>query len=163
MGVTLPSYLDEALDLIGASWPNIDEDDYREMAQAMREVADDVDDGAAEAHKAVTELIGANEGLAIQALEKHWGKVKDTHLQNLAEAGRMAATALDGVAVLIEGAKLAAIAQLGILAAGIAAAVAASPVTLGLSALGGLAATRPPGSRSKRSSRRSASGSRRKS
>ncbi|WP_063856826.1 nucleic acid/nucleotide deaminase domain-containing protein [Streptomyces cyaneogriseus] len=141
MGVTLPSYLDEALDLIGVSWPNIDEDDYREMAQAMREFADDIDDGAAEAHKAVTELIGANEGLAIQALEKHWGKVKDTHLQNLAEAGRMAATALDGVAVLIEGAKLAAIAQLGILAAEIAAAVAASPVTLGLSALGGLAAT----------------------
>jgi hypothetical protein len=130
-----------ALDLIGVSWPNIDEDDYREMAQAMREFADDIDDGAAEAHKAVTELIGANEGLAIQALEKHWGKVKDTHLQNLAEAGRMAATALDGVAVLIEGAKLAAIVQLGILAAETAAAVAASPVTLGLSALGGLAAT----------------------
>ncbi|GGZ39308.1 nucleic acid/nucleotide deaminase domain-containing protein [Streptomyces poonensis] len=141
MGVTLPGYLDEALDLIGVSWPNVDEDDYREMATAMREFADDVDDGAGEAHKAISDLIGSNEGLAIQALEKHWGKVKDTHLQNLAEAGRMAATALDGVAVLIEGAKLAAIAQLGILAAEIAAAVAASPVTLGLSTLGGLAAT----------------------
>ncbi|GGS73724.1 hypothetical protein GCM10010240_03410 [Streptomyces griseoviridis] len=141
MGVTLPGYLDEALDLIGVSWPNVDEDDYREMAQAMRGFADDVDDGAADAHAAIADLTGANEGLAVQALEKHWSKVKDTHLANLAEAGRLAATALDGVAVLIEGAKLAAIAQLGILAAEIAAAVAASPVTLGLSALGGLAAT----------------------
>lgn len=141
MGVTLPGYLDEALDLIGVSWPNVDEDDYREMATSMREFADDVDDGSGEAHKAISDLIGSNEGLAIQALEKHWGSVKDTHLQNLAEAGRMTATALDGVAVLIEGAKLAAIVQLGILAAEIAAAVAASPVTLGLSALGGLAAT----------------------
>jgi hypothetical protein len=141
VGVTLPGYLDEALDLIGVSWPNVDEDDYREMATAMREFADDIDDGASEAHKALTDLIGSNEGLAIQALEKHWGKVKDTHLQNLAEAGRMTATALDGVARLIEGAKLAAIAQLGILAAEIAAAIAASPVTLGLSTLGGLAAT----------------------
>lgn len=70
-----------------------------------------------------------------------WSKVKDTHLANLGEAGRLAATALDGVALLIEGAKLAAITQLGILAAEIAAAIAASPVTLGLSALGGLAAT----------------------
>ncbi len=141
MGVTLPSYLDEALDLIGVNWPNVDEDDYREMAQAMREFADDIDDGAADAHAAITDLIGTNEGLAVEALDRHWSKVKGTHLANLAEGGRLAATALDGVAVLIEGAKLAAITQLGILAAEIAAAVAASPVTLGLSALGGLAAT----------------------
>ncbi len=141
MGVTLPGYLDEALDLIGVSWPNVDEDDYREMAQAMREFADDVDDGAADAHAAIMDLIGTNEGLAVQALETHWGKVKGTHLTNLAEAGRMAATALDGVAVLIEGAKVAAIAQLGILAAEIAAAIAAAPLTLGLSTLGGIAGT----------------------
>ncbi|GGZ39211.1 nucleic acid/nucleotide deaminase domain-containing protein [Streptomyces poonensis] len=141
MGVTLPGYLDEALDLIGISWPNVDEDDYREMATAMREFADDVDDGAADAHAAIMDLIGSNEGLAVQALEAHWGKVKGTHLTNLAEAGRMAATALDGVAVLIEGAKVAAIAQLGILAAEIAAAIAAAPVTFGLSTLGGIAGT----------------------
>ncbi|SDO19988.1 Xanthomonas XOO_2897-like deaminase [Streptomyces sp. cf386] len=141
MGVTLPSYLDEALDLIGVNWPNVDEDDYREMAKAMREFADDIDDGAADAHAAIADLIGTNEGLAVQALERHWSKVKDVHLSNLAEGGRLAATALDGVAVLIEGAKLAAIAQLGILAAEIAAAIAAAPVTLGLSTLGGLAGT----------------------
>lgn len=141
MGVVLPSELDAALDLIGISWPNVDEDDYRDMAQAMREFADDIDDGAAEAHAAIADLIGTNEGLAIQALEKHWDVVKGTHLTNLAEAGRMAATALDGVAVLIEGAKLAAIVQLGILAAEIVAAIAAAPVTLGLSTLGGIAGT----------------------
>ncbi|MER7566762.1 nucleic acid/nucleotide deaminase domain-containing protein [Streptomyces sp. NPDC048523] len=141
MGVVLPSELDAALDLIGISWPNVDEDDYRDMAQAMREFADDIDDGAADAHAAIADLIGTNEGLAIQALEKHWDVVKGTHLTNLAEAGRMAATALDGVAVLIEGAKLAAIVQLGILAAEIAAAIAAAPLTLGLSTLGGIAGT----------------------
>jgi hypothetical protein len=141
VGVVLPSELDAALDLIGISWPNVDEDDYRDMAQAMREFADDVDDGAADAHAAISDLLGTNEGLAVQALEKHWSMVKGTHLTNLAEAGRMAATALDGVAVLIEGAKLAAIVQLGILAAEIVAAIAAAPVTLGLSTLGGIAGT----------------------
>ncbi|MGW6902830.1 nucleic acid/nucleotide deaminase domain-containing protein [Streptomyces sp. NPDC054940] len=141
MGVVLPSELDAALDLIGISWPNVDEDDYREMAQAMRELADDIDDGAADAHQAITDLIGGNEGLAMQALEQHWGLVKGKHLTNLAEGGRVAATALDAVAVLIEGAKLAAIVQLGILAAEIAAAIAAAPVTLGLSTLGGIAGT----------------------
>ncbi|WP_406123512.1 hypothetical protein OIE52_36540 [Streptomyces canus] len=141
MGVVLPSELDAALDLIGISWPNVDEDDYRDMAQAMREFADDIEDGAADAHQAITDLIGGNEGLAIQALEKHWDLVKGKHLTNLSEAGRVAATALDAVAVLIEGAKIAAIAQLGILAAEIVAAIAAAPVTLGLSTLGGIAGT----------------------
>lgn len=141
MGVVLPSELDAALDLIGISWPNVDEDDYRDMAQAMREFADDIDDGAADAHQAITDLIGGNEGLAIQALEKHWDLVKGKHLTNLAEGGRVAATALDAVAVLIEGAKLAAIVQLGILAAEIAAAIAAAPLTFGLSTLGGVAGT----------------------
>ncbi|WP_063741198.1 nucleic acid/nucleotide deaminase domain-containing protein [Streptomyces sp. 351MFTsu5.1] len=141
MGVVLPSELDAALDLIGISWPNVDEDDYRDMAQAMREFADDIDDGAADAHQAITDLVGGNEGLAIQALERHWDLVKGKHLTNLAEAGRVAATALDAVAVLIEGAKIAAIAQLGILAAEIAAAIAAAPLTFGLSTLGGVAGT----------------------
>ncbi|MFF4032981.1 nucleic acid/nucleotide deaminase domain-containing protein [Streptomyces sviceus] len=141
MGVVLPSELDAALDLIGISWPNVDEDDYRDMAQAMREFADDIEDGAADAHRAITDLIGTNEGLAIQALEKHWDLVKGKHLTNLSEAGRVAATALDAVAVLIEGAKIAAIAQLGILAAEIAAALAAAPLTFGLSTLGGIAGT----------------------
>ncbi|MET7689631.1 nucleic acid/nucleotide deaminase domain-containing protein [Streptomyces sp. NPDC005483] len=141
MGVVLPSELDAALDLIGISWPNVDEDDYRDMAQAMREFADDIDDGAADAHRAITDLVGGNEGLAIQALEKHWDLVKGKHLTNLAEGGRVAATALDAVAVLIEGAKIAAIAQLGILAAEIAAALAAAPLTFGLSTLGGIAGT----------------------
>ncbi|MFF7643197.1 nucleic acid/nucleotide deaminase domain-containing protein [Streptomyces canus] len=141
MGVVLPSELDAALDLIGISWPNVDEDDYRDMAQAMRELADDIEDGAADAHRAITDLIGTNEGLAIQALEKHWDVVKGKHLTNLSDAGRVAATALDAVAVLIEGAKIAAIAQLGILAAEIAAALAAAPLTFGLSTLGGIAGT----------------------
>jgi len=141
VGVVLPSELDAALDLIGISWPNVDEDDYRDMAQAMREFADSIDDGAADAHQAITDLIGTNEGLAIQALEQHWSVVKGKHLANLGEAGRVAATALDAVAVLIEGAKIAAIAQLGILAAEIAAALAAAPLTFGLSTLGGIAGT----------------------
>ncbi len=39
MGYVLPGWLDEILDFIGINWPNVDEDDYREMADAMREFA----------------------------------------------------------------------------------------------------------------------------
>ncbi|MFF2926907.1 DUF6531 domain-containing protein [Streptomyces celluloflavus] len=142
MGVVLPGWADEVLDLIGVSWPNVDEDDYREMATAMREFADDIDDGAGQAHQAVQGLVSSAGGsLAVEALAAHWRKVNGTHLKNLAECGRMAATALDGVAVLIEGAKLGAVVQLGILAAEVIAAQAAAPFTLGLSEVGALGAT----------------------
>ena len=142
MGVVLPGWADEVLDIIGVSWPNVDEDDYREMATAMREFADDIDEGRNEAHTAVQGLVGSAGGsLAIEALNAHWGKINGKHLQGLADCGRMAANAMDGVAVLIEGAKIGALVQLGILAAEVIAAQAAAPFTLGLSEVGALAAT----------------------
>ncbi|MDT0457436.1 RHS repeat-associated core domain-containing protein [Streptomyces sp. DSM 41527] len=120
----------------------MDEDDYREMATAMREFADDINEGANEAHQAIQGLVGSAGGsLAVEALNAHWGKINGTHLKNLGECGRMTATALDGVAVLIEGAKIGALVQLGILAAEVIAAQAAAPFTLGLSEVGALAAT----------------------
>ncbi|MCK7627688.1 YwqJ-related putative deaminase [Streptomyces sp. RS10V-4] len=142
MGVVLPGWADELLDLIGVSWPNVDEDDYREMANAMREFADDIDEGADEAHTAIQSLVSSAGGsLAVEALNSHWGKINSKHLKGLADCGRMAGTAMDGVALLIEGAKIGALVQLGILAAEVIAAQAAAPFTLGLSELGAMGAT----------------------
>ncbi|MEV5485038.1 MULTISPECIES: YwqJ-related putative deaminase [Streptomyces] len=142
MGVVLPGWADEILDIIGVSWPNVDEDDYRDMADAMREFADDIDGGSNEAHQAIQGLVSSAGGsLAVEALNAHWGKINGTHLRNLGECGRLAATAMDGVALLIEGAKVGAIVQLGILAAEVIAAQAAAPFTLGLSEIGALAGT----------------------
>ncbi|WP_329144045.1 hypothetical protein OIU91_07605 [Streptomyces sp. NBC_01456] len=142
MGVVLPGWADEILDIIGVSWPNVDEDDYRDMADALRGFADDIDGGANEAHQAIQSLVGSAGGsLGVQALNAHWGKVNGKHLKGLAECGRLAGTAMDAVAVLIEGAKIAAIAQLAILAAEVIAAQAAAPFTFGLSELGAVAGT----------------------
>ncbi|MGW4647866.1 WXG100-like domain-containing protein [Kitasatospora sp. NPDC004289] len=141
MGVVLPDELAWVLDLIGINWPNVDEDDYREMADALREMADDVDAGIADAHGAVQQMLGSNAGLAVQAFEAHWGQVSGTHLSQLAQGGRVVAFCLDGVAVVITGAKIAAIAQLAIMAAEMIAAQAAAPFTFGLSELGALGAT----------------------
>ncbi|MFJ8040345.1 hypothetical protein ACIRBX_07535 [Kitasatospora sp. NPDC096147] len=141
MGVVLPDELAWVLDLIGVNWPNVDEDDYREMADSLREFASEIDSGVADAHGAVQEMLGANAGLAVQAFEAHWGKVSGTHLHQLAEGGRVVAFCLDGVAVVIEGAKIAAIVQLGIMAAEVIAAQAAAPFTFGLSEVGALGAT----------------------
>ncbi|GAA3004675.1 hypothetical protein GCM10020229_15740 [Kitasatospora albolonga] len=141
MGVVLPDELAWVLDLIGVNWPNVDEDDYREMADALRSFAEEIDSGVTDAHSAVQDMVGANAGLAVQAFEAHWGKLSGTHLHQLAEGGRIAAVALDGTALVIEGAKIAAIAQLCIMAAEVIAAQAAAPFTFGLSEVGALGAT----------------------
>ncbi|WP_344344175.1 RHS repeat-associated core domain-containing protein [Kitasatospora putterlickiae] len=139
--MVLPDWADKLLDLIGVSWPNVDEDDYRRMADAMRAFADDVEDGTATAHQGIQALVASSGGSrATAALDAHWGMVRGEHLKSLAECGRLAATALDGVAVVIEGAKAAALVQLDILAVEVAAAQAAAPFTLGLSELGALGA-----------------------
>lgn len=97
MGIVLPGWADEILQLIGVSWPNADEDDYRDMADAMREFADDIDGRAGEAHQAIQGLVSSASGsLAVEALNAHWSKINGTYLRNLAECGRMAATAMDG-------------------------------------------------------------------
>ncbi|GAA0680292.1 hypothetical protein GCM10010193_37450 [Kitasatospora atroaurantiaca] len=139
--MVLPDELAWALDLIGVNWPNVDEDDYREMADALRSFAEEMDSGVADMHSAVQDMLGGNAGLAAEAFEAHWGKLSGTHLHQLAEGGRLVATCLDGVAVVIEGAKNAAIVQLGIMAAEVIAAQATAPFTFGLSEAGALAAT----------------------
>ncbi|MEU6961995.1 WXG100-like domain-containing protein [Streptomyces chrestomyceticus] len=141
MGVVLPDEAAWVLDLIGVEWPNVDEDDYRDMADGLRSFATQMRDGKNATEGVVREFLEGSEGLATAAFEKHWGKVSGTHLERLAQAADLGATALDGAAVAVAGAKVAAIVQLGILAAEIIAAQAAAPFTFGLSELGALGAT----------------------
>ncbi|MEU7155250.1 WXG100-like domain-containing protein [Streptomyces chrestomyceticus] len=141
MGVVLPDELAWVLDLIGITWPNVDEDEFREMADSMRDFACEIDNGRTDSLAAVQRLVAENAGPATEAFSAHWDKVSGKHLHNLAEGGRLLATALDGAAVVISGAKVAAIAQLAIMATEVIAAQAAAPLTFGLSELGALGAT----------------------
>ncbi|MFE9441167.1 hypothetical protein ACFYO2_19635 [Streptomyces sp. NPDC006602] len=141
MGVVLPDEAAWVLDLIGVEWPNVDEDDYRDMADGLRSFASQMRDGRDATERFVREFLEGNEGIATAAFEQHWGKVSGIHLERVAEAADLGAMALDGAAVAVAGAKVAAIVQLGILAAEIIAAQAAAPFTLGLSEVGALGAT----------------------
>ncbi|WP_306320134.1 MULTISPECIES: hypothetical protein [unclassified Streptomyces] len=141
MGVVLPDEAAWVLDLIGVEWPNVDEDDYRDMADGLRSFGAQVRESKDSSERFVREFLENNEGPATAAFERHWGKVSGTHLERLAEAADLGATALDGAAFAVAGAKVAAIVQLGILAAEIIAAQAAAPFTLGLSEVGALGAT----------------------
>ncbi|MFJ3940215.1 RHS repeat-associated core domain-containing protein [Streptomyces parvus] len=128
------------LDLIGINWPNVDEDAYRDMADALREFADDVEDDGHLANQHVQRLLSSGSGEALDALKGHWGKVKNKHVKDLASGARTIAGALDNAATAIEAMKYAALVHLGVLAGKAGISMALIPVTGGLSMLIGGAA-----------------------
>ncbi|MFF1398587.1 RHS repeat-associated core domain-containing protein [Streptomyces sp. NPDC058287] len=139
MGYTIPGWLDEVLDFIGINFPNVDEDDYREMADAMREFAEKFEGHGGDAHKAFTRILSSSEGWAVDAMEKHWAKVKGGHLEKLPELARLFADACDVLAEIIEWMKHKAEAELAIMAGAVGLSIGLAWVTGGLSAVLGAA------------------------
>ncbi|MEU2119571.1 hypothetical protein ABZ567_28925 [Streptomyces sp. NPDC016459] len=140
MAVTVPDWADTLLDLVGVNWPNVDEDAYRQMADALREFADDLADDGQLANNHMERLLSSGHGEAMDALNAHWNKVKGKYLKDIVSAARTIAGALDTAAGAIEAMKWKAVAELGILAAQTGLAMALIPVTGGLSALLGAGA-----------------------
>ncbi|MFF1732780.1 DUF6531 domain-containing protein [Streptomyces sp. NPDC058247] len=139
MGYVLPGWLDEVLDFIGINWPNVDEDDYREMATALREFAEQFEGHGASAHQEIAQVLASSQGYAVDALEKHWGKVKAGHLDELPKLARLFADACDVVADVVFGMKTKAEIELGVMAASVGISAGLAVVTGGLSALIGAA------------------------
>lgn len=142
MAVTVPDWADTLLDLIGVAWPNVDEDAYRAMADSLREFAEDLLDDGQLANNHVERLLSASKGESIAALNEHWNKVKGKHFRDIADAARTIASAMDTAAGAVEAMKVAALVQLGYLAAEAGIAISLIPVTAGLSTLFGAAAMR---------------------
>ncbi|MGY1580075.1 RHS repeat-associated core domain-containing protein [Streptomyces sp. MN13] len=139
MGYVLPGWLDEVLEFIGINFPNVDEDDYREMATAMRDFADKFEGYGGDAHKAVTRILSSSQGWAVDAVEKHWSHVKAGHLDQIPELARLFAEACDVVADIIYGMKVKAEAELAVMAGSLGLSIGLAFVTGGLSAVIGAA------------------------
>lgn len=132
------------LDVVGVGWPNVDEDAYRDMADALREFAEDADDDAHTAHGHIQRLLSTGQSESLTALDSHWKKVQGKN-KDLAGAARIIAGALDRVADIIVARKAVAVAELADLCATVGIALAAAPFTMGLTALlagGKIVATR---------------------
>lgn len=122
------------LDVVGVGWPNVDEDAYRDMADALRDFADDANDDAGVAYGHVQKLLSTGQGESLTALDQHWSKVQGKH-KDLAKAARLVAGALDRVADIIVARKIAAVGELADLCATVGITLAFAPVTAGLSTL----------------------------
>ncbi|MEU6406723.1 DUF6531 domain-containing protein [Streptomyces sp. NPDC046985] len=139
MGYTIPGWLDEVLDFIGINFPNVDEDDYREMADAMRDFADQFQGHGAEAHLAFARILSSSQGWAVDAMEKHWNQVKVSHLEKLPELARLFADACDALAEIVFWMKTKAEAELALMAGSVGLSLGLAWVTGGLSAVLGAA------------------------
>ncbi|MFF4692187.1 DUF6531 domain-containing protein [Streptomyces sp. NPDC001307] len=139
MGYTIPGWLDQVLDYIGIHFPNVDEDDYRHMATAMREFADKFEGHGADAHKAVEQILASSKGWAVHSMQSHWNQVKAGHLDKIPELARLFADACDVVADIIFGMKTKAEAELAVMAGSVGLSIGAAFITGGLSAVLGAA------------------------
>ena len=133
MGMVLPGGLAWVLNLIGINWPNIDEDQLREAATTLRGLGSDLDSHGDEAKSEIEQMLHVNTGQSMDNFNALWQKVISGHLPQLKEGLNLLGTALDASAVVIEGMKVAAIVQLGILAAEIISDQAEAFVTFGAS------------------------------
>lgn len=135
MSLTLPDELSWVLNLLGFMWPEADEDKLRACAQAWRDFGADVARINQDARLVAVQVRADNTGQSIDAFERYWHGVGGNggDFDRAKEAADHMAVALDGMAMLVEGVKIAVIAQLGLLAAEIIADQVAAPATLGLS------------------------------
>lgn len=133
MGIVLPGALAWVLDMIGIEWPNIDEDELRSGATQLRTLAGEVDGNTGDAKSSIEQMLQTNSSQSLDLFNALWGKLADGHLPQLSKGLGLIATGLDASAVLVEGMKVGAVVQLGILAGEIIADQAAAPFTFGLS------------------------------
>jgi hypothetical protein len=135
MSLTLPDDLTWVLNLLGFMWPEADEDRLRACAQAWRAFGAEVTRINQDAGLVAAQVTAENTSESIDAFERYWHGVggRGGDFDRAKEAAEHMATALDGMATLVEGVKIAIIFQLGLLAAEIIADQLAAPVTLGLS------------------------------
>ncbi len=135
MSLTLPDDLTWVLNLLGFMWPEADEDKLRACAQAWRAFGAEVVRINQDTRLVAAQVTADNSAQSIDAFDRYWHGVGGAggDFDRAREAAGHMATALDDMATLVEGVKIAIIFQLGLLAAEIIADQLAAPETLGLS------------------------------
>jgi len=135
----LPNELVWVLGAIGVTWPNIDEDQLRHAGDEFRKLSGELSDHKAGAMNEIEQMLHLNSSESLKVFQALWEKVVKGHLSDLEEGLNILAGAMDTCAVIVEGMKIAAIAELAAFAVETAADVAAAVATAGIAAAGEVA------------------------
>lgn len=134
MSVELPSELVWVLGAIGVVWPSVDEDTLRSIADGLRDVVDELEDKHARTAHAVDQMLEVNSADSLEIFQTLWRKSSARYLKDLGEGIKVLAEAVSVGADIIEGMKVAAVAEIAAFAAQSAAVAAESIATFGLGA-----------------------------
>jgi hypothetical protein len=134
MSVVLPNDLVWVLGAIGVTWPNIDEDQLRKAGTDFRTLSSDLSSHKSGAMGEIESMLHVNSSESLKVFQALWEKVVKGHLSDLEEGLNILAEAMDVCADIVEGMKVAAIAELVAFVAETAADAAAAVATFGIAA-----------------------------
>ena len=135
MGMNLPGELVWVLEILGFDWPPLDEDEIRRGADMVRQFSSDIEAEIEKVHRQMNDGVqSAMSAATATSLSNAWNSNREQNLSKLADILDPAAGGMDIFADTVVALKLKVIAELGITAAQIAAAIASAVVTFGLGA-----------------------------
>ncbi|MGV9411227.1 WXG100-like domain-containing protein [Nocardia sp. NPDC003693] len=134
MAIEIPSEVVLFLNFAGVPYPDVDEDQVRELAQQMREFAGRVRQTHESATGAINDMGSVYSGYSYRQLVAAWGRMSNTHMAELDRTCEVVARALHAAATLITVVKAAVLAELAALAAVYGSSLAATIATSGLAA-----------------------------
>ncbi|MEU8819656.1 hypothetical protein [Actinoplanes sp. NPDC048796] len=135
MGMEIPGELRSLLGVLGYNWPEADETALVEMGQAWISFSDRLEAIVSDATSTAGEVWTDHEGEAVAAFQAWWAR-EDSPARTLldgANAATLTGTGLTICGGIVLALKVAVIAQLAILAAAIAQALATAVPTFGAS------------------------------
>jgi hypothetical protein len=128
----LPMPVVNFLNVIGVSWPYLDEDAVLRFAEVVRGFAQAVENTHRDATDTVSRIADAHQGSSTEAMSSGWSRMSAEHVYEIVDACHVLADALDGAAGYIVAQKLEAIGILIGMAASFVADQAAAVATGGL-------------------------------
>ncbi|MDG4762099.1 hypothetical protein [Micromonospora sp. WMMD710] len=137
MGIMLPGELAGLLNELGYTWPKSDETKMYELGQMWMEMADSLNNAAAEGTAAAQRVLAGNQGDALTAFQERW-EADGSAMSVLRDGGtgaQMVAATLFVCALIVLALKINVIVQLIILLVQIIQALATAAPTFGASLL----------------------------
>ncbi|MFR9774311.1 hypothetical protein [Nocardia sp. SC052] len=134
MGIKIPHEVALFLNFLGVPYPDVDEDQVRELGRQVQDFATNVATTYESATGAIRDMSSVYSGDSYEELVASWARMSATHMRDLDQACRFVGKALEYAAEVIAVVKVAVLGELAALAASYASLMAATAATLGGSA-----------------------------
>ncbi|NUP26806.1 MAG: hypothetical protein HOQ44_08950, partial [Nocardia sp.] len=115
MAIEIPHEVAAFLNFIGVPYPDINEDQVRELAGHVRTFADEVSGTHSAATGAIGEMGSVYQGESYRALVASWANLSSSHMEKLDELCRGVARALEIASDVIAAVKVAVLTELVVL------------------------------------------------